>query len=70
MKRLDVTIQSFLWGNQVQGKESEIVAAIEAQRQNLSAEPTAYTVRIPMYLPPINYFSDLPQYADQILSIA
>ena len=44
MQRLDVTIQSFLWGNQAKGKESEIIAAIEAQRQNLSAVPYDYTV--------------------------
>ncbi len=44
MQRLDVTIQSFLWGNQAQGKESEIVAAIEAQRRNLSALPHKFEV--------------------------
>ena len=42
IKRLDVTIQSFLWGEQAQGKEGEIVAAIQAQRKHLSAEPTRY----------------------------
>lgn len=46
MKRLDVTIQSFLWGSQAQGKESEIVAAIEAQRCNLSAVPWDYKVSL------------------------
>ena len=44
MKRLDVTIQSFLWGEQAQGKEGEIVAAIQAQRKHLQEEPTAYTL--------------------------
>lgn len=46
VKRLDVTIQSFLWGEQVQGKESEIVAAIQAQRKRLQVEPNNYSVRI------------------------
>lgn len=43
IKRLDVTIQSFLWGEQAQGKEGEIVAAIQAQRKHLQAEPTRYS---------------------------
>jgi hypothetical protein len=42
-KRLDATIQSFLWGEQVRGKESEIVAAIQAQRSRLIEEPVQYT---------------------------
>jgi hypothetical protein len=46
MKRLDVTIQSFLWGEKAQGKEGEIAAAIRAQRAYLSEEPTKYTVNI------------------------
>ena len=45
MKRLDVTIQSFLWGEKGQGKEGEIVAAIRAQREYLSEIPTRYNVR-------------------------
>jgi Protein of unknown function (DUF2465) len=44
IKRLDVTIQSFLWGEQASGKEGEIVAAIQAQQSHLSEEPTRYTV--------------------------
>jgi protein FAM98B len=44
MKRLDVTIQSFLWGEAAQGKEGEIVAAIQAHRRHLSEEPHHYTV--------------------------
>jgi uncharacterized membrane protein YgcG len=44
MKRLDVTIESFLWGEKAQGKEGEIVAAIKAQRDNLSEVPTKYSV--------------------------
>jgi hypothetical protein len=42
MKRLDVTIQSFLWGEKAQGKEGEIVAAIKAQRMNLKEAAMAY----------------------------
>ena len=45
MKRLDVTIQSFLWGEKGQGKEGEIVAAIRAQREYLSEIPIRYNVR-------------------------
>jgi hypothetical protein len=44
MKRLDVTIQSFLWGEKAQGKEGEVVAAIQAQRRHLSEQPTQYFV--------------------------
>lgn len=44
IKRLDVTIQSFLWGEKAIGKEGEIVAAIQAQRQHLQENPTTYTV--------------------------
>lgn len=44
LKRLDVTIKSFLWGEKAQGKEGEIVAAIQAQRANLSEEPIRYTL--------------------------
>ena len=44
LKRLDVTIKSFLWGDKAQGKEGEIVAAIKAQRENISEAPTRYTL--------------------------
>jgi len=44
MTRLDVTIQSFLWGERSHGKEGEIVAAIQAQRQHLTEVPPRYTV--------------------------
>ncbi len=58
MKRLDVTIQSFLWGERAQGKEGEIVAAIQEQRKHLVEAPTYYTVNwfnyiiynIPLYI--------------------
>ena len=44
LKRLDVTIQSFLWGEKAQGKENEIAAAINAQRKYLIEEPSKYTL--------------------------
>lgn len=44
LKRLDVTIQSFLWGEKAQGKENEIAAAINAQRKYLTEEPSKYTL--------------------------
>ena len=49
MKRLDVTIQSFLYGEKGQGKEGEIAAAIKAQRLFLSEIPTRYSVRYFIY---------------------
>jgi len=42
IKRLDVTIQSFLWGKKSKGKEQDIEAAIQAQRQFLKEEPKFY----------------------------
>jgi hypothetical protein len=44
LKRLDVTIQSFLWGKQAQGKESEIASAVNSQRVFLTEAPTRYSV--------------------------
>ena len=44
LQRLDVTIQSFLWGEKAQGKEGEIVAAIKAQREHMTEIPTKYNV--------------------------
>lgn len=44
LKRLDVTIQSFLWGEKAMGVEGEIVAAIQQQRSALSPEVAPYTV--------------------------
>ncbi len=45
LKRLDVTMQSFAWSKQVQGKEEEVLAAISAQRSEFKDEPVPYTVR-------------------------
>ena len=44
LKRFDVTIRSFIWGEKGQGKEGEIVAAIKAQRDHLTKTPDKYTV--------------------------
>jgi len=46
LKRVDVTIQGFLWGENVAGKEGEIVAAIQAQRRELSEFPCKYSVSL------------------------
>lgn len=51
MKRLDVTIQSFLWGEKAQGKEGEVVAAIQAQRRHLTEEPCVYSVDDALHAP-------------------
>ena len=42
IKRLDVTIQSFLSKNE--GKEDELSLAVRARRSMLIEEPTNYTV--------------------------
>jgi hypothetical protein len=44
LKRMDVTIQSFLWSEQVQGREDEILSTIKAQRESIVEEPSRYTV--------------------------
>lgn len=44
LKRVDVTIQGFLWGANIAGKEGEIVTAIQAQRRELSEFPCQYSV--------------------------
>ena len=44
LKRLDVTLQSFLWGASAQGREGEMLAVIQAQRQHLTESPSQYTV--------------------------
>ncbi len=44
LTRLDVTIQTFLWGERSQGKEGEIVAAIQAQRKHLTEQPHRYSL--------------------------
>lgn len=45
IKRLDVTIQSFIWSDQVKGRKDEVLSAIKVQRENIVEEPTRYTVR-------------------------
>lgn len=44
MKRLDVTIESFLCGKNAEGKEGDLVTIIKAQRDHLSKVPVKYTV--------------------------
>lgn len=44
LKRCDVTIQSFLWGDAARGREHEITQAIRAIRAALSAQPLPLTV--------------------------
>lgn len=44
LKRCDVTIQSFLWGDAAQGREHEIKQAVHAIRAALSAQPLPLTV--------------------------
>ena len=51
MTRRDVTIQSFLWGEAAQGKEGEIVAAIKAQRDNLTEESIKYSTEDALMAP-------------------
>lgn len=51
LKRLDVTIETFLWGEKAQGREGEIVAAIKGQRSHLVEEPLIYTLQDVMEAP-------------------
>lgn len=44
LKRLDVTIQSFLWSQKAGFDETEIKKAINAQLQYLSEKPRLFTV--------------------------
>lgn len=44
MKRLDVTIESFLCAKKAEGKEGDLVTIIKAQRDHLSKVPIMYTV--------------------------
>ena len=44
LKRAAVSLDAFLWGESVVGREGEIVAAIKAQRSELIDLPTKYLV--------------------------
>ncbi|KAJ8608908.1 hypothetical protein CTAYLR_005263 [Chrysophaeum taylorii] len=44
LKRCDVTIQSFLWGDKARGHESEIETSIRALRRRLSKTPVPFAV--------------------------
>jgi hypothetical protein len=54
MKRLDVTIESFLCAKKAEGKEGDLVTIIKAQRDHLSKVPIKYTVNIPSSLIKLN----------------
>ena len=41
LQRLDVTVQSFLWSDKVQGREDEVLAAVAHKRRGLVAAPSA-----------------------------
>ena len=51
LKRVDVSLEGFLWGENVIGKEGEIVAAIQSQRQQLSEIPYRYSINDALYAP-------------------
>lgn len=44
LKRLDVTMQSFVWGRQLEGRESEVRAIIASKRSQLNDEPPSFSV--------------------------
>ena len=46
LTRVDVTIESFMWGENVIGREGEIVATIQTQRKELHEIPFKYTVSV------------------------
>ena len=45
LERLDVTVQSFLWSPKAQGREGEVMAAVDSIRRELEREDAA--VRVP-----------------------
>lgn len=45
LARLDVTIQSFLWGNQAMGREEEITASVAPLRESLTEEARKFTLK-------------------------
>jgi hypothetical protein len=45
LKRCDVSVQSFLWGEAAQGNEDEIVSAISSRRDALGPDPPGFTVK-------------------------
>lgn len=46
MKRLEVTIQSFLWSEKASCKEDEIQSAVKAQQIHLTESPKYYKVEL------------------------
>jgi hypothetical protein len=44
-KRMDLTVESFLWSQKAAADEDRIRAAVAAQRQHLAAPPAKYEVR-------------------------
>lgn len=44
LKRCDVTVQSFLWGDQAKGRENDIALSIQAARVGLSKDAPPVTV--------------------------
>ena len=45
LKRLDVTLQSFLWAERAVGREGEIATAIQSQRSALSETPRQFSLQ-------------------------
>jgi hypothetical protein len=44
LKRLDVTMQSFVWIEQAEGCENDVRAALDTQRRELVEAPSSYSV--------------------------
>eukprot|EP01041_Mallomonas_annulata_P002712 gene2712-5339_t len=44
LKRLDVTIQSFLWGDRAKDREEEILTAVNVQRRHLTESTPRYSL--------------------------
>ena len=51
LKRLDVTLQSFLWADRAVGREGEIAAAIQSQRSTLSETPKSFSMQDALQAP-------------------
>ena len=57
LKRVDVTLESFLWAERSIGREGEVAAAIQSQRQTLADLPMTFTIQDAL-LAPVSLISE------------
>lgn len=46
MKRMELSVESFLWSQKAEASEARIRAAVQAQQRHLSLAATRYQVRV------------------------